>query len=204
MPLTVGQVGAGALASSHMQGYVAAPGVDGVVLAEADEPARRSLYDKYGIIKQVHEDHQGLLEDPEIAIIDICAPAELRPEIAIAALQADKHVICEQPPATTIGEFEAMLAAAEGSKGRLFVAISELMIPANEKAHELIQQGELGDVLVASALVMDNALASLVMMQSGYAVAAVLQRWLGPAVSVSMTARCVVTGADRYHLCVCR
>lgn len=179
-----------------MQGYVAARGVEAVVLAEADEPARRSLYDKYGIIKQVHEDYQALLEDPEVAIIDICAPTGLRAEIVIAALEAGKHVICEQPPATTMADFEAMLAAAEVSKGRLFVAISELMIPANEKAHEFIQQGELGDLLVASVLVMDKALASPVMMQSGYAVVAVLQRWLGPAVSVSMTARCVASEAE--------
>ncbi len=196
MPLTVGQIGAGALGSSHMQGYVATRGVDSVVLAEADEAARRSLYDRYGIIKQVHEDHEALLGDPEIAIIDVCAPTGLRAEIAIAALEAGKHVICEQPPATRMADFEAMLAAAEGSKGRLFVGIPELMIPANEKAHELIQQGELGDVLVASALVMDNALANPVMMQSGYAVIAVLQRWLGPAVSVSMTAKRVAGEAE--------
>ncbi len=189
MALTVGQIGAGVVASWHLQGYVAAPGVDAVVLAEPDTAARRRLYDQYGIIKQVHEDYQALLDDPQVGIIDICAPVEQRAEIAIAALQAGKHVICEQPPASTMAEFEAMQAAAAAGQGRLFVAIPELMIPANERARELIHQGEVGEVLLVGALVVDNTLDSSSIRQSIYAAMAMLQRWLGPAAAVSMTAK---------------
>jgi len=209
--LTVGQIGAGAVAPWHMQGYVASPHVDRVVLAEPDEQAAAALYDRFGIIKAVEDDYSRLLDSAEISIIDICTPNDLHAEMAIAALEKGLHVICEQPPATEMADFDAMVASADSSNGRLFICNSQAMIPANEKTGELIRDGELGEVLLATSLVMEEWRERIkepddwygnskrggdALMRSGYGAVATLQRWLGPAVSVSATRRRTTDRSD--------
>ncbi len=204
MGLTVGQIGAGAVAPWHMEGYVASPHVDRVVLAEPDEQAAAALYDRFGIIKAVEDDYHRLLDSDDISIIDICTPTDLHVDLAVAALDKGLHVICEQPPAITVADFEAMAAAAERSSGRLFICISQAMIPANEKVGELIRDGEIGEVLLAATLLFDDRRERMedphdwygdsrrggdALMTGGYGAVATLQRWLGPALSVTATAR---------------
>lgn len=211
MGLRVGQIGAGAVAAWHMQGYVASPHVDEVVLAEPNEQAAAALYDRFGIIKRVEDDYRRLLDSAEISIIDICTPSDLHAEMAMAALEKGLHVICEQPPATSMADFEAMVAAADRSTGRLFVCMAEAMIPANEKVGELLRDGELGEVLLATSLLLDDRRERIedpddwygdcdrggdVLMTGGYGGVGTLQRWLGRAASVTATARRTAAASD--------
>jgi predicted dehydrogenase len=63
-----------------------------------------------------------MLADPEVELVDICAPTFLHREMAIAALEAGKHVLCEKPMALTVEHCDQMLAAAQKSKGRFMIA----------------------------------------------------------------------------------
>lgn len=192
--LTVGQIGASAQVAGHLRAYVNAPQVGKVVLAAADDQARSQLYERFGIIKQVHDDPQAVLDAPDVSVVDICAPEGLRSSLVVAALEAGKHVICASPPARSLAQFDEMVQTAERVGRRLLVAIPECMVPANQKARQLLAEGELGQVLLATALVVSGPqqegpaaiatdLGSLL-----YCNVAVLQRWLGPASAVSMTA----------------
>ena len=58
-----------------------------------------------------------LVERDDIDLVDICTPGDTHAEIAIAALEAGKHVLCEKPLANTVAEAEAMAAAAERGRG---------------------------------------------------------------------------------------
>ena len=58
-------------------------------------------------------DWRRLLERDDIDLIDICTPGDTHAEIAIAALEAGKHVLCEKPLANTVAEAQEMVAAAE-------------------------------------------------------------------------------------------
>ena len=58
-------------------------------------------------------DWARLLTREDIDLVDICTPGDTHAEIAIAALDAGKHVLCEKPLANTVAEAEAMAAAAE-------------------------------------------------------------------------------------------
>ena len=49
-------------------------------------------------------------------MVDICTPGDSHAEIALAALAAGKHVLCEKPLANTVAEAEAMTAAAEAAR----------------------------------------------------------------------------------------
>jgi predicted dehydrogenase len=191
VPLTVGQIGAFPQVAAHLRAYVDAPQVGQVVLAAADDQARAGLYDRFGIIKQVYDDSQAVLDSPDVSVVDICAPDASRSSLAVAALEAGKHVICASPPATSLAEFDAMVETAERTGRRLFVAIPECMVPANQKAEQLLAEEELGQVLLATALVVSGPqqegpaaiatdLSSLL-----YGTFAVLQRWLGTVAAAS-------------------
>ncbi len=63
-----------------------------------------------------------LVLDPGLDAIDICLPTDLHAAVAIAALTAGKHVLCEKPMALTAGDCDRMLKAAEEQKRVLMIA----------------------------------------------------------------------------------
>ena len=62
-------------------------------------------------------DWRRVIERDDIDLVDICTPGDTHAEIAVAALAAGKHVLCEKPLANTVAEAEAMVAAARPRAG---------------------------------------------------------------------------------------
>ncbi|PSK98392.1 putative dehydrogenase [Murinocardiopsis flavida] len=99
--------------------------------------------------RDVETDYKALLGRDDIDVVDICTPGDTHPEIAIAALDAGKHVLCEKPLANTVAEAEAMAAAAERAAARgvrSMVGFNYRRVPALAMAHRLVGQGILGTV----------------------------------------------------------
>jgi len=97
----------------------------------------------------VETDWKQLIRRDDIDLIDVCTPGESHAEIAIAALEAGKHVFCEKPLANTVSEAQAMVAAAEqaSAKGvRSMVAFNYRRVPALALAKRLVEQGRLGTI----------------------------------------------------------
>ncbi|HAJ35622.1 MAG TPA: gfo/Idh/MocA family oxidoreductase [Chloroflexi bacterium] len=93
---------------------------------------------------------QELVASESVDIVSICTPPHLHAEIAIAALAAGKHVICEKPTALNVNEAEAMLAAAQAAPGRLAIIDHELRFhPQRLHMRQLIKEGYIGSVLQA-------------------------------------------------------
>lgn len=67
-------------------------------------------------------DWRDLVEDAALDAIDICLPTDLHADVAMAALESGKHVLCEKPMALTATDCERMIAAAERSKRVLMIA----------------------------------------------------------------------------------
>jgi predicted dehydrogenase len=63
-----------------------------------------------------------LIADPELDAIDICLPTSLHPDVAIAALKAGKHVLCEKPMALSVADCRRMVEAAEANNRVLMIA----------------------------------------------------------------------------------
>jgi predicted dehydrogenase len=94
-------------------------------------------------------DWRDLLDRDDVDLIDVCTPGDSHAEIAIAALDAGKHVLCEKPLANTVDEAEAMVAAAARAADqgvRAMVGFNYRRVPAVAVARQLVAEGRLGEI----------------------------------------------------------
>lgn len=100
-------------------------------------------------IPNTSQDWREVIDDPEVDALDLCVPGDMHAEIAIAALEAGKHVLCEKPLANTVAEAEAMNAAAVAARARgvhSMVGFSYRSAPAIAYAKQLVADGRLGKI----------------------------------------------------------
>ena len=163
--LRVAMIGYGFMGAAHSQGWrvaprffdlAAEPVMDTIVGRDAArvEDARA----RFGW-RRAATDWRQVVDDPEIDVIDICSPGSSHAEIAIAALDAGKHVLCEKPLANTVREAEEMTAAAEraATRGvRSMVGFSYRRVPAIGFARRLVAEGRLGVIRQVRALYLQD------------------------------------------------
>ncbi|HMF77915.1 MAG TPA: Gfo/Idh/MocA family oxidoreductase [Bryobacteraceae bacterium] len=94
----------------------------------------------------IETDWRRLVESPDIDLIDIASPNDTHAEIAIAAAQSGKMVLCEKPLGRTPAESEAMTAAVEAAGVANMVWYNYRRVPAVMLAKQLIDEGRLGRV----------------------------------------------------------
>lgn len=96
--VTVGTIGAGYAARLHGNGYEKVGGVTVRLktICDLNLELANSVKEAYGY-EQAISDYDAMLSDPEIDVIDIVTPPFLHCSMAIKALKAGKHVICEKP-----------------------------------------------------------------------------------------------------------
>ncbi|MEV4174449.1 Gfo/Idh/MocA family oxidoreductase [Nonomuraea sp. NPDC049709] len=94
----------------------------------------------------IETDWRELVKRDDVQIVDICTPGDSHAEIAIAALEAGKHVLCEKPLANTVAEAEAMVAAAASATGKSMVAFNYRRVPAVALARRFVEEGRIGEV----------------------------------------------------------
>ncbi|WP_307624282.1 Gfo/Idh/MocA family protein [Streptomyces sp. V3I7] len=111
-----------------------------------DPDAVRAAADRQGWAA-AETDWRALVDRDDIDLVDICTPGDSHAEIAIAALAAGKHVLCEKPLANTVEEAEAMAHAAEEAyaRGQLaMVGFNYRRVPAVALARRMMAEGRLG------------------------------------------------------------
>jgi predicted dehydrogenase len=90
---------------------------------------------------------RAVLARDDIDLVDICTPGDTHAEIAVAALEAGKHVLCEKPLANSVEEAEAMVRSAEKAATagvRSMVGFTYRRVPAIGLARRLVAEGRLG------------------------------------------------------------
>ncbi len=98
---------------------------------------------------ETETDWRRLLDRDDVGLVDICTPGDTHAEMAIAALDAGKHVLCEKPLANTVEEAEQMAAAAERAAAggvRAMVGFTYRRVPAIALARRLVADGRIGEV----------------------------------------------------------
>lgn len=135
----VGIVGAGFMGTTHAEAWAGTDAELVAVIADRDTPPE-VLADRYGA--RAHTDLEAFLAD--VDVVDVCAPTHLHADLAIAAMRADRHVVCEKPLARTPDQAEAMLAAARAAGVQLLVAHVVRFFPEYAAVKAAVDRGTVG------------------------------------------------------------
>ncbi len=153
--LSVAMIGHAFMGATHSQAWRVAPHffdlpaqpvmrvVCGRDAARASEAAQRLGW------LESSDDWRAVIARDDIDVVDICTPGDSHAEIAVAALAAGKHVICEKPLANSVDEAEQMTAAAAvafSAGVRAMVGFTYRRVPAIALGRQLVQEGRIGDV----------------------------------------------------------
>lgn len=143
--INVGIIGAGAPGIAHARGYSMAGGFRLQAVADLIPARRRQLMGEFGIARE-YASAQELLKDDQIDAVSICLPNDLHQQVAVSALKAGKHLVCESPPARNAGEARKMAAAAKRAGKVLLFALPRAFGPHEQAAKQAIARGYIGEV----------------------------------------------------------
>ena len=128
--VNVGIVGLGFMAATHIKAYAHIE--EATIVAICNPSGRRldGIFKKVGgniglrnsprlNMKKVrpYQSFEEMLQSPDVDLVDICAPTSAHAALAVAALQAGKHVICEKPLARTAESARQVVGAASQADG---------------------------------------------------------------------------------------
>lgn len=148
--LRVGVIGCGFMGRTHSNAYLRLnnffPVEHRTVLQAICDvnPQKAEQFRQIWGYRRAENDWRKLLEAPDIDLIDICVPNRLHKEIAVAAAQAGKMVLCEKPLAMNAAEGEEMVRAVEAAKVSNMVWFNYRRVPAISLAKQIIEEGRIG------------------------------------------------------------
>ncbi|MGG7510161.1 Gfo/Idh/MocA family protein [Plantibacter sp. YIM 135249] len=148
-------IGVGFMGAAHSQGWRVAPRFfdlsaqpEMAVLVGRDTARTAAAADNWGWAESSTDWREVIARD-DIDVVDIVTPGDSHAEIAIAALEAGKHVLCEKPLANTVAEAEAMTEAAARAVERgvlAMVGFTYRRVPAATFARDLVASGRIGRI----------------------------------------------------------
>jgi predicted dehydrogenase len=153
--LRIALIGHGFMGAAHSQGWRVAPRFfdlparpEPALLVGRDPASTAAAAETWGWA-EAGTDWRSAVQRDDIDVVDIVTPGASHMEIAVAALAAGKHVLCEKPLANTVAEAEAMTAAAErAALDGVFamVGFTYRRVPAVTLARDLVAAGAIGAV----------------------------------------------------------
>jgi predicted dehydrogenase len=138
-----GVIGAGLFGENHALVYSRLPGVELVAVCDQNEERAREVAERYGA-RAHYTDYAQLLADPDIQAVSIATPDFAHTEIALAAAEAGKHILCEKPLATTVAEAQSVVDAAGRAGVKLMVDFHNRANPPFVAARDNVQNGTIG------------------------------------------------------------
>lgn len=148
--LRVGIIGLG-IGRSHIRGYQSHPGAEVVAIADLDETRLKVSGDEYKIAGR-YRDAQEMLAKEKLDLVSVCTPNKFHKPLALAALDAGCHVLCEKPMAMNTAEAREMLAAAKRTRKRVMINFSYRFIPQSWAIKAQVDAGALGDIYFARTI----------------------------------------------------
>ena len=149
----IGIIGTGFMGKTHAFAYRAAAGYfAGIptpvleVVADIDGEAAAAAAAQFGF-RRATTAWQDLVGDPAVRIVSITTPNAVHREMALAAAAAGKHIHCEKPLAPSAAAAKEMMEAAEKAGVRTQAGFNYVKNPVLRLAKEMIEAGELGEIL---------------------------------------------------------
>lgn len=148
--LRVGMIGYGFMGRAHSNAYKRLNDFFDVehrpvlkAVAARNQQKAKAFADTWGY-ERIESDWRKLIEADDIDLIDVGAPNRLHKEIAIAAAQAGKMILCEKPLAMNVAEAEEMTAAVEKAGVPNMVWFNYRRVPAIALAKQIVDEGRIG------------------------------------------------------------
>ncbi len=198
-PLNVGLIGYGFMGRAHSNAYAKVnhffdlayrPVLKAVCARSADKA--KAFADKWGY-ESVETDWRKLVARKDIDLIDVCTPNNTHAEIALAAAQAGKMILCEKPLAMNGPEGLKMVEAVEKAKVPNMVWYNYRRVPAVTLAKQLIDEGRLGKVFHYRAKFLQDWTISPELPQGGTALWRLDVAAAGSGVTGDLLAHCIDT-----------
>ncbi|GAB3039034.1 Gfo/Idh/MocA family oxidoreductase [Parafrigoribacterium mesophilum] len=162
---SIALVGYGFMGAAHSQAWRVAPRFfelpvePRMAVIVGRNPARvEAAAERFGWA-EAETQWRRVIERDDIDLVDICSPGFTHAEIAIAALEAGKHVLCEKPLANTVAEAQRMADAAERAAAHgayAMVGFSYRRVPAITFARDLVAAGKIGQLRQVRALYLQD------------------------------------------------
>jgi predicted dehydrogenase len=198
-PLNLAMIGYGFMGRAHSNAYQTVnhffdleyrPVLKAV--CARDEAKAKAFADRWGY-DSVETDWKKLLARKDIDAVDICVPNNLHKEIAIAAAQAGKIILCEKPLAMNAAEGEEMCQAVEKAGVANIVWYNYRRVPAVTFAKQLIDEGRLGRIFHYRANFLQDWTISADLPQGGTALWRLDVAAAGSGVTGDLLAHCIDT-----------
>lgn len=149
--LKIGIIGVGSISNLHLQSYVANPRVELIGVHDLNLERAQEMATQYGA-PRVYTTLAELLGDPEIDAVSVCTWNNSHAEVAIAALEAGKHVLVEKPLSKSVAEAEAIAEAVSRTGKHLQVGFVRRFSSNATVLKSFIDAGELGQIYYAKAI----------------------------------------------------
>ncbi len=151
--LNIALIGTGFMGRTHSNGYRRIPNFFPDLqyrpvlktVCSRNEEKTRAFAEQWGYEK-VETDWKKVINDSSIDAVDICTPNDTHAEIAIAAAEKGKMVLCEKPLARTLAESKTMVDAIEKAGVANTVWYNYRRLPAVTLAKQIIDSGKLGRI----------------------------------------------------------
>lgn len=151
--LRAGVIGCGAIADRvHVPDYVYAPETEVAALCDLNKKAAEEVAQHWAPEAAVYTDYKKMLKEADLDCVTVTLPNRLHMQVTVDVLKAGCHVLVEKPMATSMAECKKMCAAAKAAKKQLLVNQCQRLVPAHQKAKEVIDSGILGKILYTTAM----------------------------------------------------
>lgn len=146
--IRVGVIGVG-IGRVHLDGYKKlGDQVEIFGVCDLNEERAQKTARDFGA-KHVFTDYHELLAQEELDAVSVCTPNAFHAEVALAAIEANKHVLCEKPMADTLASAEKIVVATRKSDKIFMMGMNNRFRGDTQVLKTLIERGELGDIYYA-------------------------------------------------------
>jgi predicted dehydrogenase len=198
-PLNIGMIGYGFMGKAHSNAYVTVSNFFDLeyrpvlkAVCARNEEKLTAFADQWGY-ESTETDWRALLERDDIDVVDICVPNNLHREIALAAAEAGKMILCEKPLSMNTEEGEEMCQAVEAAGVANMVWYNYRRVPAVTLAKQLIDEGRLGRIFHYRSLFLQDWTISTDLPQGGEALWRLDVEAAGSGVTGDLLAHCIDT-----------
>jgi predicted dehydrogenase len=144
MPIRVGLIGTGGIAvANHIPGIRFCRDAEVTALSDPNPQALAAASAASGVLR-TYADPFALLKDAPVDAVIIATPNRVHRDLAVAAAESGRHVLCEKPLAMSVEQAEEMVVAADRAGVRHMTAFTYRFVPAMQYMHHLVTTGEVG------------------------------------------------------------